>query len=235
MTIDNAELRRVTINTADDGDRVTIGAGTHDNTDVKIFTQGGDDTININSDLTGTSSVNLSPAAGEMTHNDDASNINSGKGNDTINIADNVTLTNTYLSGGDGNDLVDLGKDVSLNGTAINGGDGIDTLKIHDGSFNTTNAGKISGFEVLDMSEANEHFTFQHASDIANFIKNVGGEGATSLIVKGDKFVGSFTEGSAEVANASTEISNGYVYSVSEGGQTFTLTIQNVNVNELLP
>ena len=235
VTIDNAELRRVTINTADDGDSVTIGAGTHDNTDVKIFTQGGDDTININADLTGTSNVNLSPAAGEMAHNDDASNINSGKGNDTINIADNVTLTNTYLSGGDGNDLVDLGKDVSLNGTAINGGDGMDTLKIHDGSFNTTNAGKISGFEVLDMSEANEHFTFQHASDIANFIKNVGGEGATSLIVKGVKGVGTFTEGSAEVANASTEISNGYVYSVNEGGQTFTLTIQNVNVNELLP
>ena len=235
VTIDNAELRRVTINTADDGDSVTIGAGTHDNTDVKIFTQGGDDTININADLTGTSSVNLSPAAGEMAHNDDASNINSGKGNDTINIADNVTLTNTYLSGGDGSDLVDLGKNVSLNGTAINGGDGIDTLKIHDDSFNTTNAGKISGFEVLDMSEANEHFTFQHASDIANFIKNVGGEGATSLIVKGVKGVGTFTEGSAEVANASTEISNGYVYSVNEGGQTFTLTIQNVNVNELLP
>ena len=234
VTIDNAELRRVTINTADDGDSVTIGAGTHDNTDVKIFTQGGDDTININADLTGTSSVNLSPAAGEMAHNDDASNINSGKGNDTINIADNVTLTNTYLSGGDGNDLVDLGKDVSLNGTAINGGDGIDTLKIHDGSFNTTNAGKISGFEVLDMSDANEDFTFHHASDIANFIKNVGGEGATSLIVKGVKGVGTFTEGSSEVADASTEISNGYVYSVNEGGQTFTLTIQNVNVNELM-
>ena len=235
VIIDNAELRRVTINTADDGDSVTIGAGTHDNTDVKIFTQGGDDTININADLTGTSNVNLSPAAGEAAHDYDTSNINSGKGNDTINIADNVTLTNTYLSGGDGNDLVDLGKDVSLNGTAINGGDGIDTLKVHDASFNTTNAGKISGFEVLDMSDANEHFTFFNASDIANFIKNVGGEGATSLIVKGDKFVGSFTEGSAEVANASTEISNGYVYSVNEGGQTFTLTIQNVNVNELLP
>lgn len=235
VTIDNAELRRVTINTADDGDSVTIGAGTHDNTDVKIFTQGGDDTININSDLTGTSSVNLSPAAGEAAHDYDASNINSGKGNDTINIADNVTLTNTYLSGGDGNDLVDLGKDVSLNGTAINGGDGIDTLKVHDASFNTTNAGKISGFEVLDMSDANEHFTFFNASDIANFIKNVGGEGATSLIVKGDKFVGSFTEGSAEVANASTIDSNGnHIYNVNEGGQTFTLTIQDVNVNELL-
>ena len=234
VTIDNAELRRVTINTADDGDSVTIGAGTHDNTDVKIFTQGGDDTININADLTGTSSVNLSPAAGEMAHNDDASNINSGKGNDTINIADNVTLTNTYLSGGDGSDLVDLGKDVSLNGTAINGGDGIDTLKVHDASFNTTNAGKISGFEVLDMSEANEDFTFHHASDIANFIKNVGGEGATSLIVKGVKGVGTFTEGSSEVADASTEISNGYVYNVNEGGQTFTLTIQDVNVNELM-
>ena len=235
VTIDNAELRRVTINTADDGDRVTIGAGTHDNTDVRIFTQGGDDTININSDLTGTSSVNLSPAAGEAAHDYDASNINSGKGNDTINIADNVTLTNTYLSGGDGSDLVDLGKDVSLNGTAINGGDGIDTLKVHDASFNTTNAGKISGFEVLDMSDANEHFTFFNASDIANFIKNVGGEGATSLIVKGDKFVGSFTEGSAEVANASTIDSNGnHIYNVNEGGQTFTLTIQDVNVNELL-
>ena len=235
VTIDNAELRRVTINTADDGDSVTIGAGTHDNTDVKIFTQGGDDTININADLTGTSNVNLSPAAGEAAHDYDASNINSGKGNDTINIADNVTLTNTYLSGGDGNDLVDLGKDVSLNGTAINGGDGIDTLKVHDASFNTTNAGKISGFEVLDMSDANEHFTFFNASDIANFIKNVGGEGATSLIVKGDKFVGSFTEGSAEVANASTIDSNGnHIYNVNEGGQTFTLTIQDVNVNELL-
>ena len=235
VTIDNTELSRVTINTADDGDSVTIGAGTHDNTDVRIFTQGGNDTININSDLTGTSSINLSPAAGEIAHNDDKSNINSGKGNDTINIADNVTLTNTYLSGGDGNDLVDLGKDVSLNGTAINGGDGIDTLKIHDNSFNTTNAGKISGFEVLDMSDANEHFTFFNASDIANFIKNVGGEGATSLIVKGDKFVGSFTEGSAEVANASTIDSNGnHIYNVNEGGQTFTLTIQDVNVNELL-
>jgi len=235
VTIDNAELRRVTINTADDGDSVTIGAGTHDNTDVKIFTQGGDDTININSDLTGTSNVNLSPAAGEAAHDHDASNINSGKGNDTINIADNVTLTNTYLSGGDGNDLVDLGKDVSLNGTAINGGDGIDTLKIHDNSFNTTNAGKISGFEVLDMSDANEDFTFHHASDIANFIKNVGGEGATSLIVKGVKGVGTFTEGTSEVADASTVDSNGnYVYNVNEGGQTFTLTIQDVNVNELM-
>ncbi len=235
VTIDNAELRRVTINTADDGDSVTIGAGTHDNTDVKIFTQGGDDTININSDLTGTSNVNLSPAAGEAAHDHDASNINSGKGNDTINIADNVTLTNTYLSGGDGSDLVDLGKDVSLNGTAINGGDGIDTLKVHDASFNTTNAGKISGFEVLDMSEANEDFTFHHASDIANFIKNVGGEGATSLIVKGVKGVGTFTEGTSEVADASTVDSNGnYVYNVNEGGQTFTLTIQDVNVNELM-
>ena len=234
VTIDNAELRRVTINTADDGDSVTIGAGTHDNTDVRIFTQGGDDTININSDLTGTSTVNLSPAAGEAAHDHDASNTNSGKGNDTINIADNVTLTNTYLSGGDGSDLVDLGKDVSLNGTAINGGDGIDTLKVHDASFNTTNAGKISGFEVLDMSEANEDFTFHHTSDIVDFIKNVGGEGATSLIVKGVKGVGTFTEGSSEVADASTEISNGYVYSVNDGGQTFTLTIQDVNVNELM-
>ena len=237
VTIDNAELRRVTINTADDGDSVTIGAGTHDNTDVKIFTQGGDDTININSDLTGTSSVNLSPAAGEAAHDYDTSNINSGKGNDTINIADNVTLTNTYLSGGDGNDLVDLGKDVSLNGTAINGGDGIDTLKIHDDSFNTTNAGKISGFEVLDMSDINADakFIFHNASDIANFIKNVGGEGATSLIVKGVEGVGKFEEGSSEIASAGKEDSNGnHVYSVNDGGQTFTLTIQNVNVNELM-
>ena len=230
VTIDNAELRRVTINTADDGDSVTIGAGTHDNTDVKIFTQGGDDTININSDLTGTSSVNLSPAAGEAAHDYDTSNINSGKGNDTINIADNVTLTNTYLSGGDGNDLVNLGKDVSLNGTAINGGDGIDTLKVHDASFNTTNAGKISGFEVLDMSDINADakFIFHNASDIANFIKNVGGEGATSLIVKGVEGVGKFEEGSSEIASAGTVDSNGnHVYSVNDGGQTFTLTIEN--------
>ncbi|WP_103568208.1 retention module-containing protein [Campylobacter concisus] len=230
VTIDNAELSRVTINTADDGDRVTIGAGTHENTDVKIFTQGGDDTININSDLTGTSNVNLSPAAGEMTHNDDASNINSGKGNDTINIADNVTLTNTYLSGGDGDDLVDLGKNVSLNGTAINGGDGKDTLKIHDGSFNTTNAGKISGFEVLDMSEFDGVFRFFQASDILNFIKNVGGEGATSLTVKGVKGVGRFEDGTSGITTSREADGDATTYEVRDGNQTFTLKIEEVNI-----
>ena len=230
VTIDNAELRRVTINTADDGDSVTIGAGTHDNTDVKIFTQGGDDTININSDLTGTSNVNLSPAAGEAAHDHDASNINSGKGNDTINIADNVTLTNTYLSGGDGSDLVDLGKDVSLNGTAINGGDGIDTLKIHDGSFNTTNAGKISGFEVLDMSEFDGVFRFFQASDISNFIKNVGGEGATSLTVKGIKGVGRFEDGTSGITTSREADGNATTYEVHDGNQTFTLKIEEVNI-----
>ena len=227
VTIDNAELRRVTINTADDGDSVTIGAGTHDNTDVKIFTQGGDDTININADLTGTSNVNLSPAAGEAAHDHDASNINSGKGNDTINIADNVTLTNTYLSGGDGNDLVDLGKDVSLNGTAINGGDGIDTLKIHDNSFNTTNAGKISGFEVLDMSGIN--VIFHNASDIVNFIKNVGGEGATSLTVKGG--AGKFEDGTPEITTSREADGNPNTYKVTDGSQTFTLTIEDLTIN----
>ena len=230
VTIDNAELRRVTINTADDGDSVTIGAGTHDNTDVRIFTQGGDDTININSDLTGTSSVNLSPAAGEAAHDHDASNINSGKGNDTINIADNVTLTKTYLSGGDGSDLVDLGKNVSLNGTAINGGDGIDTLKIHDGSFNTTNAGKISGFEVLDMSEFDGVFRFFQASDISNFIKNVGGEGATSLTVKGIKGVGRFEDGTSGITTSREADGNATTYEVHDGNQTFTLKIEEVNI-----
>ncbi|WP_462111172.1 hypothetical protein [Campylobacter concisus] len=230
VTIDNAELRRVTINTADDGDRVTIGAGTHDNTDVRIFTQGGDDTININSDLTGTSSVNLSPAAGEAAHDDDTSNINSGKGNDTINIADNVTLTNTYLSGGDGDDLVDLGKNVSLNGTAINGGDGKDTLKIHDDSFNTTNAGKISGFEVLDMSEFDGVFRFFQASDILNFIKNVGGEGATSLTVKGVKGVGKFEDGTSGITTSREADGDATTYEVHDGNQTFTLKIEEVNI-----
>ncbi|WP_148802293.1 hypothetical protein [Campylobacter concisus] len=230
VTIDNAELRRVTINTADDGDSVTIGAGTHDNTDVRIFTQGGDDTININSDLTGTSNVNLSPAAGEAAHDHDASNINSGKGNDTINIADNVTLTNTYLSGGDDSDLVDLGKDVSLNGTAINGGDGIDTLKVHDASFNTTNAGKISGFEVLDMSEFDGVFRFFQASDISNFIKNVGGEGATSLTVKGIKGVGRFEDGTSGITTSREADGNATTYEVHDGNQTFTLKIEDVNI-----
>ena len=230
VTIDNAKLRRVTINTADDGDSVTIGAGTHDNTDVRIFTQGGDDTININSDLTGTSSVNLSPAAGEAAHDHDASNINSGKGNDTINIADNVTLTKTYLSGGDDSDLVDLGKNVSLNGTAINGGDGIDTLKIHDDSFKTTNAGKISGFEVLDMSEFDGVFRFFQASDISNFIKNVGGEGATSLTVKGIKGVGRFEDGTSGITTSREADGNATTYEVHDGNQTFTLKIEDVNI-----
>ncbi|WP_141090191.1 hypothetical protein, partial [Campylobacter concisus] len=107
VTIDNAELRRVTINTADGGDSVTIGAGTHDTTDVKIFTQGGDDTININSDLTCTSTVNLSTAAGDAALDYDSSNITSRKCNENHNIADNVTLTKSYLTGGVGNDLCD--------------------------------------------------------------------------------------------------------------------------------
>ena len=78
------------------------------------------------------------------------------------------------------------------------------------------------------MSDADKEFTFHHASDIANFIKNVGGEGATSLFVKGVEGVGKFTEGSSEIASAGTVDSNGnHVYSVNDGGQTFILTIEN--------
>ena len=144
-------------------------------------------------------------------------------------------MKNTSITGGDGNDKVDLGKGVVLDNSTITGGEGTeDTLKIHDGSFNTTNAGKISGFEVLDMSgiNADTKFIFHNASDIVNFIKNVGGEGATSLFVKGDKFVGKFIEGSSEIASAGTVDSNGnHVYSVSEGSQTFTLTIKDVTID----
>ena len=161
--------------------------------------------------------------------------VNSGEGNDIIKIGDEINMKNTSITGGDGNDKVDLGKGVVLDNSTITGGEGTeDTLKIHDGSFNTTNAGKISGFEVLDMSgiNADTKFIFHNASDIVNFIKNVGGEGATSLFVKGDKFVGKFIEGSSEIASAGTVDSNGnHVYSVSEGSQTFTLTIKDVTID----
>ena len=158
----------------------------------------------------------------------DKTSVNSSEGNDTIKIGDEINMKNSSVTVGNGNDTVDLGKGISLDNSTITGGEGTDTLKIHDDSFNTTNAGKISGFEVLDMSEFDGVFRFFQASDISNFIKNVGGEGATSLIVKGVEGVGKFEEGSSEIASAGKEDSNGnHVYSVNDGGQTFTLTIEN--------
>ena len=157
------------------------------------------------------------------------SEIKSGNGNDNYKF-ENTNLNKTSVDSGDGNDTVDLGKGVSLDNSTITGGDGIDTLKIHDDSFNTTNAGKISGFEVLDMSEFNGVFRFFHASDIVNFIKNVGGESATSLTVKGG--ASKFEDGTPEITASREADGNPNTYEVrDEGGQTFTLTIEDLTIN----
>ena len=159
------------------------------------------------------------------------SEIKSGNGNDQFKF-ENTNLDKTSVTGGDGNDTVDLGKGVSLDNSTITGGDGIDTLKIHDNSFNTTNAGKISGFEVLDMSgiNADTKFIFHNASDIVNFIKNVGGESATSLTVKGG--ASKFEDGTPEITASREADGNPNTYEVrDEGGQTFTLTIEDLTIN----
>ncbi|WP_103631131.1 hypothetical protein [Campylobacter concisus] len=160
----------------------------------------------------------------------DKTSVNSGEGNDTIKIGDEINIKNSSITGGDGNDTVDLGKGVSLDNSTITGGDGIDALKIHDDSFKTTNAGKISGFEVLDMSEFDGVFRFFQASDISNFIKNVGGENATSLTVKGVLGVGKFEDGTPEITTSREADGNPNTYKVTDGGQTFTLTIEDVNI-----
>ena len=163
----------------------------------------------------------------------DKTSVNSGEGNDTIKIGDEINIKNSSITGGDGNDTVDLGKGVVLDNSTITGGEGTeDTLKIHDDSFNTTNAGKISGFEVLDMSgiNADTKFIFHNASDIVNFIKNVGGEGATSLTVKGG--AGKFEDGAPEITASREADGNPNTYEVhDEGGQTFTLTIEDLTIN----
>ena len=160
----------------------------------------------------------------------DKTSIDSGEGNDTIKIGDEINMKNSSVTGGNGNDTVDLGKGVSLDNSTITGGDGIDTLKIHDNSFNTTNAGKISGFEVLDMSEFDGVFRFFQASDILNFIKNVGGEGATSLTVKGVKGVGKFEDGTSGITTSREADGDATTYEVHDGNQTFTLKIEEVNI-----
>ena len=163
----------------------------------------------------------------------DKTSVNSGEGNDTIKIGDEINMKNSSITGGNGNDKVDLGKGVVLDNSTITGGEGTeDTLKIHDDSFNTTNAGKISGFEVLDMSgiNADTKFIFHNASDIVNFIKNVGGEGATSLTVKGG--AGKFEDGAPEITASREADGNPNTYEVhDEGGQTFTLTIEDLTIN----
>ena len=161
----------------------------------------------------------------------DKTSVNSGEGNDIIKIGDEINIKNSSITGGDGNDTVDLGKGVVLDNSTITGGDGTkDTLKIHDNSFNTTNAGKISGFEVLDMSEFDGVFRFFQASDISNFIKNVGGEGATSLTVKGVKGVGRFEDGTSGITTSREADGNATTYEVHDGSQTFTLKIEEVNI-----
>ena len=161
----------------------------------------------------------------------DKTSVNSGEGNDVIKIGDEINMKNSSVTGGNGNDTVDLGKGVSLDNSTITGGDGIDTLKIHDNSFNTTNAGKISGFEVLDMSgiNADTKFIFHNASDIVNFIKNVGGESATSLTVKGG--AGKFEDGTPEITTSREADGNPNTYKVTDGSQTFTLTIEDLTIN----
>ncbi len=161
----------------------------------------------------------------------DKTSIDSGEGNDIIKIGDEINMKNSSITGGDGNDKVDLGKGVVLDNSTITGGEGTeDTLKIYDDSFNTTNAGKISGFEVLDMSgiNADTKFILHNASDIVNFIKNVGGEGATSLTVKGG--AGKFEDGAPEITASREADGNPNTYKVTDGGQTFTLTIEDVNI-----
>ena len=161
----------------------------------------------------------------------DKTSIDSGEGNDTIKIGDEINMKNSSITGGDGNDKVDLGKGVVLDNGTITGGEGTeDTLKIHDDSFKTTNAGKISGFEVLDMSEFDGVFRFFQASDISNFIKNVGGEGATSLTVKGIKGVGRFEDGTSGITTSREADGNATTYEVHDGNQTFTLKIEEVNI-----
>ena len=161
----------------------------------------------------------------------DKTSVNSGEGNDTIKIGDEINMKNSFVTGGDGNDKVDLGKGVVLDNSTITGGEGTkDTLKIHDDSFNTTNAGKISGFEILDMSEFDGVFRFFQASDISNFIKNVGGEGATSLTVKGIKGVGRFEDGTSGITTSREADGNATTYEVHDGNQTFTLKIEEVNI-----
>ena len=163
----------------------------------------------------------------------DKTSVNSGEGNDAIKIGDEINMKNSSITGGDGNDTVDLGKGVVLDNSTITGGEGTeDTLKIHDDSFNTTNAGKISGFEVLDMSgiNADTKFIFHNASDIINFIKNVGGESATSLTVKGG--ASKFEDGTPEITTSREADGNPNTYEVrDEGGQTFTLTIEDLTIN----
>ena len=161
----------------------------------------------------------------------DKTSVNSGEGNDVIKIGDEINMKNSSVTGGNGNDTVDLGKGVSLDNSTITGGeDTEDTLKIHDDSFNTTNAGKISGFEVLDMSEFDGVFRFFQASDISNFIKNVGGENATSLTVKGVLGVGKFEDGTPEITTSREADGNPNTYKVTDGDKTFTLTIEDVNI-----
>ena len=161
----------------------------------------------------------------------DKTSVNSSEGNDTIKIGDEINMKNSSVTVGNGNDTVDLGKGISLDNSTITGGEGTDTLKIHDDSFNTTNAGKISGFEVLDMSEFDGVFRFFQASDISNFIKNVGGEGATSLTVKGIKGVGRFEDGTSGITTSREADGNPNTYKVTDGSQTFTLTIEDLTIN----
>ena len=161
----------------------------------------------------------------------DKTSVDSGEGNDIIKIGDEINMKNSSITGGNGNDKVDLGKGVVLDNSTITGGEGTeDTLKIHDDSFNTTNAGKISGFEVLDMSEFDGVFRFFQASDISNFIKNVGGENATSLTVKGIKGVGRFEDGTSGITTSREADGNATTYEVHDGNQTFTLKIEDVNI-----
>ena len=221
-------------------DTVNINSATI--TDTRITSHNGNDIFTIKEESY-FDNVLLKTGEGNDTINVTGANLNrvdidSGNGDlskepygDTLEFISSA-IRDSEIKSGNGNDTVDLGKGVSLDNSTITGSDGIDTLKIHDNSFNTTNAGKISGFEVLDMSgiNADTKSIFHNASDIVNFIKNVGGESATSLTVKGVLGVGKFEDGTPEITTSREADGNPNTYKVTDGGQTFTLTIEDVNI-----
>ena len=137
ITAENSILDKVDINAGNGANEVTLGENSTFK-DVRVTTGKDVDTINIESDMTGSA------------NNRSDSIVSTNAGNDNINIKSGVTLTNTTVNTGAGEENVELDGVKFVNSELFTEGDN-DTVTISNSKFeNATTLGYSSGVGTGD-------------------------------------------------------------------------------------
>ncbi|EMG31595.1 hypothetical protein [Campylobacter showae] len=214
ITVENSVLEKVDIIAGNGENKVTLGQNSTLK-DVRVTTGKDVDTINIESDMTGT------------TNNRNDSIISTYAGNDSVNIKSGVTLTNVAINTGvgeekieldgvkfvnselfteDDNDEVTISNSTFENATTSGNPAGIGTGRgedvvtlnsgaefkqgtyIHTGTGNDTinvNSGAILDKAQINAAEGDDEIHINSGAQIQNGSRITGGEGSDTINVNG--------------------------------------------------